>query len=226
MIEIARRWRVLAAGVAAGVAGVVWPRRGHRLGRSPCSRSRRCPPSVTATQPTSPDAALAAPQSLSQPSVTSATQPAAAAPGGLATPTPDAAAPRRRRPTIVPASSGTLTDFFHEKGVTLEPQTAARLQGPQHRAAGAEGLGAGARPQRSRRVRGDRRPRRRQRPLLVERPGRGLQAGRRIRSEGGHQPRVRRQPAVAGLAGHRWVARPTSAACRPRSSRAPTGRTR
>ena len=61
-------------------------------------------------------------------------------------------------PALVPASSGTLTDFFKEKGVALEPQNAAGLQGAQHHAADADRLEPGARPQRARRVRGDRRP--------------------------------------------------------------------
>ena len=124
MIEITRRWRVLASGVAAGVAGVVCLA-GATASAQPVLPQPPLPPSVTATQPTSPDAALTAPQSLSQPSVTSATQPAAAAPGGLVMPggtsTPPALAPAP--PPIVPAATGTLTDFFHEKGVTLEPQT-------------------------------------------------------------------------------------------------------
>jgi hypothetical protein len=125
MIEIARRWRVLASVVAAGMAGVVGLA-GATASAQPVLPQPPLPPSVTATQPMTPNAAMTAPQSLSQPSVTSATQPVAAAPGGLATPggisTPPVLAPAPA--PIVPATTGTLTDFFHEKGVTLEPQTA------------------------------------------------------------------------------------------------------
>ena len=47
-----------------------------------------------------------------------AAQPAAAAPGGIATPQVGVPAPV----AITPATSGTLADFFRDKGVTLEPQ--------------------------------------------------------------------------------------------------------
>ncbi len=42
MIEIARRWRVLAVGAAAGVAGVLGLA-GATASAQPCSRNRRCP---------------------------------------------------------------------------------------------------------------------------------------------------------------------------------------
>jgi hypothetical protein len=118
MIEIARRWRVLATGVAAGVAGV--------LGFAGTTASAQpvlplppqpAPTTVTQTVTVAPNAALSVPQTAGQPSVTSATA-AIAAPEGISTPPVLASPPA----TITPASSGTLADFFKEKGVTLEPQ--------------------------------------------------------------------------------------------------------
>ena len=77
-----------------------------------------------------PNAAAITPQAIAQPGVTSATglTPAGLTPAGLtpagATPV-GIAAPAVAVPppvTITPATSGTLADFFGEKGVKLEPQ--------------------------------------------------------------------------------------------------------
>ena len=118
MIEIARRWRVLAGGVAAGVAGVLGVA-GTTASAQPVfpQPPQPAPTTVTQTVTVGPNAALSAPQAAGQPSVTSATA-AIAAPGGISTPPVLASPPA----TITPASSGTLADFFKEKGVTLEPQ--------------------------------------------------------------------------------------------------------
>ena len=122
MIEIARRWRVLPTGVAAGVAGV--------LGFAGATASAEpvfpqpplpSPATVTQTVTVTPNAVATAPQAIGQPGVTSATgaTPAAStAPVGVATP----AVPVPPPVTITPASSGTLADYFGEKGVKLEPQ--------------------------------------------------------------------------------------------------------
>ena len=111
MITIARKWRVVVGGVAAGSAAI--------LGFAGASASAEpilpLPPApVTATQavPAVPNAApLAA-------------SPAATAP--LEVPTTVTAAPTAAAApeTLVPAQSGTMTDFFKGKGVTLEPQKA------------------------------------------------------------------------------------------------------
>lgn len=132
MIEIAPRWRILAAGVAAATAGV--------LGFAGTTASAEplvpqpplpAPATVTQTVTVAPHA-----QALTQPGVSSATgvvSPAAsAAPGLAAAPVPApsaapglAAAPVPAPPvaTIQPARSGTLSEFFAEKGVKLEPQS-------------------------------------------------------------------------------------------------------
>ncbi|KUH85614.1 MULTISPECIES: LpqN/LpqT family lipoprotein [unclassified Mycobacterium] len=118
MIEIAPRWRILAASVAAATAGV--------LGFAGTTASAEplvpqpplpAPATVTQTVTVAPNA-----QALSQPGVSSATgvvSSAASASPGLAAapvPTPPVA-------TIQPARSGTMTEFFAEKGVKLEPQS-------------------------------------------------------------------------------------------------------
>lgn len=117
MIEIAPRWRILAAGVAAATAGV--------LGFAGTTASAEplvpqlplpAPATVTQTVTVAPNAqALANPGAVS--SATGAV-PAATAPGLVAAP-----APAPPVATIQPASSGTLTDFFAGKGVKLEPQS-------------------------------------------------------------------------------------------------------
>jgi hypothetical protein len=115
MIEIPRRWRVLAAGAAAGVAGVVGLA-GATASAQPVYPQPPLPSPATVTA--APNAAVAAPQAVGQPGVTSATGATAAAPVGIAAPT----VPTPPPVTITPASSGTIFDYFKEKGVALEPQ--------------------------------------------------------------------------------------------------------
>jgi Probable lipoprotein LpqN len=122
MIENARRWRVLAGGVAAGVAGVLGFA-GATASAQPVFPQPPQPPPATVTQivTVTPNAAAASPQAVGQPGVMPATVAApanVAAPGLVAAPVP---APPPV--TITPASSGTLADFFNEKGVKLEPQS-------------------------------------------------------------------------------------------------------
>lgn len=71
-------------------------------------------------QPPTPNPSIVAqtPAAAGQQGLTPATSVAAAAPGGISTP-PVAGPPVA---TITPASSGTLAEFFAEKGVKLEPQ--------------------------------------------------------------------------------------------------------
>nr|WP_090346652.1 LpqN/LpqT family lipoprotein [Mycolicibacterium malmesburyense]CRL79260.1 putative lipoprotein LpqN [Mycolicibacterium malmesburyense] len=154
MIEIAPRWRILAASAAAAATGVLGFA-GTTASAEPLvpQPPQPAPATVTQTVTVAPNA-----QPLTQQGVTSATAPAAAAgtPAGIAPPaqaapaataaTPAgtaagapagaaAGAPAAAAPglvaqpvpaapvaTIVPATSGTLTEFFGEKGVTLEPQ--------------------------------------------------------------------------------------------------------
>jgi hypothetical protein len=112
MNEIARRWRLLAGGAAAGVAAVVGFA-GTTASAEPVLPQPPLPmPAVTQTAPVAPNAA--APQMLGQPAVA----PATAAPGGISIP----AVPAPPPVTITPAASGTLADFFKAKGVKLEPQ--------------------------------------------------------------------------------------------------------
>ncbi|WP_082949458.1 LpqN/LpqT family lipoprotein [Mycolicibacterium celeriflavum] len=124
MIEIAPRWRILAAGMAAATAGV--------LGFAGTTASAEplvpqpplpAPATVTQTVTVAPNA-----QALTQPGVSSATgvvSPAASASPGVAAAPGLAAAPVPAPPvaTIQPARSGTMFEFFGEKGVKLEPQS-------------------------------------------------------------------------------------------------------
>ena len=116
MNEIARRWRVLAGGAAAGVAAVVGFA-GATASAEPVFPQPPLPAPATATQTVTvaPNAAGIAPQAIGLPGVTPATGATAA---GISTP----ALPAPPPVTITPAASGTLADFFKEKGVRLEPQ--------------------------------------------------------------------------------------------------------
>jgi hypothetical protein len=120
MIEIARRWRVLAIGVAVGVAGVLGFA-GATASAEPVFPQPPQPAPATVTQTVTANAAPTAPQAIGQPGVMPAT---VAAPANVATPGLVAApVPAPPPVTVTPASSGTLSDFFKEKGVALEPQS-------------------------------------------------------------------------------------------------------
>ena len=125
MIEKARRWRVLAGGVAAAAAGVM----GFAGSIAAAEPIPPQPPGpgpaiVTQTVTVTPGAA---PLGASQPGTAPMSQPGAAPAAGAATPAATAPAPAPAPSTIVPAASGTLSDFFREHGVALEPQNSRDL---------------------------------------------------------------------------------------------------
>lgn len=145
MIEIAPRWRILAAGVAAATAGVLGFA-GTTASAEPLVPQPPQPAPATVTQTvtvtpnaqslaqsgaSSADGVAAAPApAAASPGVATAPAPAvAASPGVAAAPaaaaSPGAAAAPAPAPVaaITPATSGTMRDFFAEKGVQLEPQS-------------------------------------------------------------------------------------------------------
>src|SRR6478752_3540302 len=114
MNEIARRWRLLAGGAAAGMAAVVGFA-GSTASAEPVLPQPPLPMPATVTQTVTVAPNAVAPQMLGQPAVAPAT---AASAGGISVP----AVPAPPPVTITPAASGTLADFFKAKGVKLEPQ--------------------------------------------------------------------------------------------------------
>lgn len=95
-IDNARKWRVVLGGGAAAIAGV--------LGLATALGS-----TTASADPVTPD-----------PAPVTVTQTVTVAPGQpVATPVTPV------QPALQPASSGTLTEFFDSKGVTMEPQQAA-----------------------------------------------------------------------------------------------------
>ncbi|KAA0099748.1 hypothetical protein CIW49_09235 [Mycolicibacterium sp. P1-18] len=109
MFENARRWGLLVGGFAAGTAcvlGLAGP--------------------VASAEPTLPLPAVPAPATVTQTVTVQAGAPAAAGPNQLiGSPAAPAAPAAPAVPAIVPATSGTLVDFFKEKNVAMEPQKAA-----------------------------------------------------------------------------------------------------
>ena len=134
MNRIARNWRVLVGGVAAGSAAV--------LGFTGASASAEpvppAPPAAATATATVTQTVTVTPQAA-DPAATPATPPAAVTappaavaatsatpPAAVAATTQSAAAPvQTPAPTLAPATSGTLAEYLKEKGVVLEPQKAA-----------------------------------------------------------------------------------------------------
>jgi len=110
----ARRWRFLAGGVAAGMAGVLGLA-GNTAAADPLYPLPPQPaPAIVNVAPGASQASQSAGQLAVAPSLGAQSM---AAPGLVPA---AAAAPE----TLVPAPSVTLTDFFKAKGVKLEPQVA------------------------------------------------------------------------------------------------------
>ena len=119
MKSMTRNWRVVIGGVAAGSAALIGIA-GTTASAEPILPVPAVPAPVTVTQTVTvaPQASPAA--ATAAPAATPAVAPAAPATSAAAA---VAAAPAA--PAIVPATTGTLKEFFKEKGVTLEPQKAA-----------------------------------------------------------------------------------------------------
>jgi len=121
MNRIARNWRVLVGGVAAGSVAVLGFT-GASASAEPVPPAPPAPATATATATVTQTVTIT-PQA-SDPSAAPST--AAPAPAVAAATTQPAAAPvQAPSPALAPATSGTLAEFLKDKGVTLEPQKAA-----------------------------------------------------------------------------------------------------
>ncbi len=126
MMTMARKWRVAIGGVAAGTAAVLGftGLTGASASADPVLPMPPTPVTVTQTVTVAPEVAAAnAVPAAGQ--VATLPQAAPAAVPQVAAPAIPAAVPE----TVVPAESGTLADFFKEKGVKMEPQKAAGFTG-------------------------------------------------------------------------------------------------
>jgi hypothetical protein len=120
MIDEARRWRILAGGVAAGIAGVIGIA-GNTAAAEPYYPQPVLPgPATAPAQAALVPGTAATAQSAGQLGVAPAAPAAQALQAPGLVPIAAAAAPQ----TLVPASSQTLKDYLGEKGVKLVPQVA------------------------------------------------------------------------------------------------------
>jgi hypothetical protein len=123
MVVYARRWRILAGGVAAGMAGVLGLA-GNTAAADPLYPylPRPAPATVAQAAPVMPGAAAAGQSTgaLGVAPVAPAAPAAQSLAGAGVMPAAAAVAPQ----TLVPAASVPLSEFFKGKGVKLEPQVA------------------------------------------------------------------------------------------------------
>ncbi|MCH9700159.1 MAG: LpqN/LpqT family lipoprotein, partial [Actinomycetia bacterium] len=118
MSEIARHKRILAGGAAVGAAGVLGLA-GVTASAQPTAPEPPLPAPATVTQTVTVAPTAAAPQAVGQQAAPAAGP--AAVPAGV-TGTVPATVPAPPPVTITPATSGTITEYLTEAGVTLEPQ--------------------------------------------------------------------------------------------------------
>ena len=133
MNSIARNWRVVVGGVAAGSAALLGFT-GVHASAEPVLPLPPAPAPATVTQtvtvtPQAAAAAAAVPAAAAPAAVPAAPLAAAAAPAAVAAPAAAAAVPAVAPavvpvPQLPPATSGTLAEFFADKGVVMEPQKA------------------------------------------------------------------------------------------------------
>lgn len=127
MMAIARHWRVLAGGVALGLAGVV------ALAAAPAS-AQPLYPQPPVPSPVTVESAVVPSTAQLGVAPESATLPATSAvPGAIPSARPGAvpaavAPPAPPVPAILPASSGTLAEFFKANNVAMQPQTASEFK--------------------------------------------------------------------------------------------------
>jgi len=124
MIRIARNWRVLVGGTAAGLAAAVGFT-GANASADPVNPVVPVPAPATVTVTVTPDASALTNQATAAIPGEQTAQPAGAASNPAAPVAAPAAVPAAAPvEPITPATAGTITDFLKDKGVTLEPQKA------------------------------------------------------------------------------------------------------
>ncbi|HUB54471.1 MAG TPA: LpqN/LpqT family lipoprotein [Mycobacterium sp.] len=128
MMQIARSWRVTVAGLAVGVVGVLGPAC-PTASADPVLPPRPNPAPVPAPA-LLPQAVAGMPGAVGNPipGTAVAALPAVPAPASPAL-VPAAAPPAQPpAPTLVPAQSGTLRDYFASKNIQMEPQKAQNFK--------------------------------------------------------------------------------------------------
>ncbi|AHC23494.1 MULTISPECIES: LpqN/LpqT family lipoprotein [Mycobacteriaceae] len=138
MNEHARRWRIVIAGTAAGLAGVVSlaatpanaePLPPHPVPPAPVTVTQTVTVAPQAAAPLIPAAAAPAqPIAAGSPAAPAAIPAVPVAPGAaplLGSATSTAATPRPVTVPLSPNPSGTIRDYLTSQNVTLEPQTPA-----------------------------------------------------------------------------------------------------
>jgi hypothetical protein len=122
MIHTGRAWLAVAGGTAVAVAGVVGLS-GASAGAEPTLPTIPGLPTITQTVTVTPAAPMAASPTVAPVATAAAGIPGQPAPlaGSPVVPANSAASPT---PALVPATSGTLKDYFKGKNVPMQPQKA------------------------------------------------------------------------------------------------------
>ncbi|OBK34121.1 hypothetical protein A5658_01570 [Mycobacterium sp. 1245111.1] len=120
-MTMSRSWRVTVAGLAVGAAGAL------SIACPAASADPVLPPRPVPAPIPAPQAAPGNPGALGNPMPGLTPQAVAPGPGvaPAAAAQPPAPAPAAVPPALMPATAGTLRDFFNGKGVKMEPQKAA-----------------------------------------------------------------------------------------------------
>ncbi|MGE5695811.1 MAG: LpqN/LpqT family lipoprotein [Candidatus Sericytochromatia bacterium] len=135
MSDEAKGWLAILGASAAGIAGTIFFT-GPSAAAEPMPPPAPSPVTITQTVTVAPGAPMAAPQAVTAPNLAAPAAtagvpgraPVGSAPSAPLVPQSGVAPTALTVPTLAPATSGTITDYFKSRNVALEPQRAEGFQ--------------------------------------------------------------------------------------------------